>query len=172
MREFFTMYLNNNADKKWYVVYTRPRWEKKAATYHAAAGIECYCPLNKVSKQWTDRKKVVLEPLFKSYLFVKVDKDKMWQVTAIPGVLNYVYWLGKPATVPEREIEAIRLFLADHQQVFIEQKHIKPGDTIRINSAPFYDIEGRVIAIKGNRVQVQIPSLNIALFAFEYENID
>lgn len=166
------MYLNNNAGKKWYVVYTRPRWEKKTAANLAAAHIECYCPLNKVSKQWTDRKKIVLEPLFKSYVFVKVDKDQMWQVADIPGVLNYVYWLGKPATIPEREIEAIRLFMADHQQVFIQQKHIKPGDTIRINAAPFYDIEGHVIGLKGNRVQVQIPSLNIALFAFELEKTD
>ncbi|MEO6221006.1 MAG: transcription termination/antitermination NusG family protein, partial [Ginsengibacter sp.] len=53
------------SEKTWYVVYTRPRWEKKIAENLLRLGIEHYCPLNKVTRQWSDRKKKVLEPLFK-----------------------------------------------------------------------------------------------------------
>ncbi|HMJ47328.1 MAG TPA: transcription termination/antitermination NusG family protein, partial [Ferruginibacter sp.] len=59
----------DNMNKKWYVVYTRPRWEKKVAATLDERGVENYCPLNRVNRQWSDRKKVVLEPLFKGYVF-------------------------------------------------------------------------------------------------------
>ena len=61
-----------NEDKNWYAVYTKPRWEKKVAGLLERKGIESYCPLNKVQRQWSDRKKIVMEPLFQSYVFVHV----------------------------------------------------------------------------------------------------
>src|ERR1700688_1588847 len=118
------MDLNKHDGKKWYVVYTKPRWEKKTEGYLLKENIECYCPLNKVTRKWSDRKKTILEPLFKSYVFVKVDDNQKWHVVDIPGVLNYVYWLGKPALIPEREIEAIRNFLQEYDQVFIRKNNI------------------------------------------------
>jgi transcription antitermination factor NusG len=165
------MYLNKHDGKKWHVVYTKPRWEKKTEGYLLKANIECYCPLNKVTRKWSDRKKIVLEPLFKSYVFVKVDDNQKWRVVDIPGVLNYVYWLGKPALIPEREIEAIRNFLQEYDQVFIRKNNLRAGDHVRVNSGAFADIEGEVISLKGKHVQVQVPSLN-ALFAFDYSDVD
>src|SRR3954452_20511264 len=97
----------------WFAVVTRPRWEKKIAKRLEEKGIEYYCPLNKVVKQWSDRKKVVLEPLFKSYVFIKVAEEKKWDIKKIPGILNYVYWLGKPAQIREEEIITIKKFLSE-----------------------------------------------------------
>src|SRR6187402_1930352 len=102
-----------NDEKKWYVVYTRPRWEKKVAYLLLAKGIEHYCPLNRVMKQWSDRKKVVLEPLFKGYIFVKLEEALKWDIKALDGIINFVYWLGKPALVKEDEINTIRKFLQE-----------------------------------------------------------
>ncbi len=70
--------LQNNYS--WFAFYTKPRWEKKVAGLLSARGIINYCPLNKVVRQWSDRKKVVLEPVFKSYVFVKIEDDKKWEV--------------------------------------------------------------------------------------------
>jgi len=78
----------------WFAVYTRPRWEKKVVKLLNEKGIENYCPLNKVVKQWSDRKKVVLEPIFKSYIFVRVTEEDKWDLKKINGILNFVYWLG------------------------------------------------------------------------------
>ena len=103
-------------------MYTRPRWEKKVATLLLAAGIENYCPINKVTRQWSDRKKVVHEPVFKGYVFVKVEETKKWDVKKIPGILNFVYWLGKPAKIREEEIDTIRRFLNEFSDVAVEQK--------------------------------------------------
>ena len=59
-------------EKKWFVVYTKSRCEKKVADLLTKKGIENYCPLNRVQKQWSDRKKIILAPLFTSYVFVRI----------------------------------------------------------------------------------------------------
>jgi len=63
--------------KKWYAVYTRPRWEKKVSELVTKKKLTTYCPLNRVVKQWSDRKKVIFEPLFTSYVFVNAQKENM-----------------------------------------------------------------------------------------------
>jgi transcription antitermination factor NusG len=80
-------------------------------------GIESYCPLNKVRRQWSDRIKVVEEPLFKSYVFVRVSEESRTDVRMTDGVINFVYWDGKPALIKDREIQAIKLFLDEHEHV-------------------------------------------------------
>ena len=87
-------------EKKWYAVYTKPRWEKKIDSVLARKGIESWCPLQKVQRQWSDRKKTIEEPLFKSYVFVHVDEQERVKVLMTDGVLNYVFYLGKPAAIP------------------------------------------------------------------------
>jgi transcription antitermination factor NusG len=62
---------------KWYAIYTRPRWEKKVNFLLQGKGIESYCPLNKVRRKWSDRIKTIEEPLFKSYVFVKIDESSI-----------------------------------------------------------------------------------------------
>ena len=93
---------------QWYAVYTRPRWEKKVAAVLTEKNIINYCPLNKVEHQWRDRKKIVLEPLFTSYVFIRVSAKEHVEVLQTDGVLHYVNWLGKPAVIRDHEIEIIK----------------------------------------------------------------
>ena len=97
--------------KNWYAVYTKPRWEKKVNSLLLAAGFESYCPMTKTKKQWSDRTVLVEEPLFKSYVFVNVDEKDMGRVRMVNGVLNFVYWLRRPAIVNNRDMDIIRRFL-------------------------------------------------------------
>src|ERR1700690_1183255 len=108
----------------WYAVYTRPRWEKKVAERLVEEGIEHYCPLNKVVRQWSDRKKTVLEPIFKGYVFIRTPDEQKWGVRKIPGHLNFVYWLGKPAQIKEQEIITIKKFLNEFDNVIVEKKGV------------------------------------------------
>ena len=82
-----------SGEKKWYAVYTKPRWEKKVFERLQNEQMEAYCPQNRVRKQWSDRIKWVEEPLFKSYVFVKVAEEEMTRVRMVNGVVNFVYWL-------------------------------------------------------------------------------
>jgi transcription antitermination factor NusG len=149
----------------WYVVYTKPRWEKKVAVLLTKKGIENYCPLNKVLRQWSDRKKIVEEPLFSGYVFLKTTAAEKWRIKEVDGILNYVHWLGKPAIVPETEIETIKRFLNEHQTVHISTTHFKPNDRVNILSGAFIDTQAKVIVQKGKHVILEIPSLQLTLTA-------
>ena len=159
--------------KNWYAVYTRPRWEKKVAEYLLEKGIEHYCPLNKVTRQWSDRKKVVMEPVFKGYVFVKPIEEKKWDVRKIPGILNYVYWLGKPAIIKEEEIVTIKKFLNEFHDVVVEKRELVVNSTVRITQGVLMNYEGMVIEVFGNRAVVKIDTLDIQLSAhFDKKNLE
>ncbi len=108
-------------EKKWYAVYTKSRCEKKVANQLSQKGIEYYCPLNRVQKQWSDRKKIIFEPLFNSYVFVKISSEEQLAVRQTSGILNFVYWLSKPAVIRNDEIEIIKQFLNEHSFVKLEK---------------------------------------------------
>ena len=151
---------------KWYAVYTRPRWEKKVAVLLLEKGIESYCPLNKVRRKWSDRIKTIEEPLFKSYVFVKVAEEDKTDVRMTPGVVNFVYWDGKPAIIKEREIQAIRRFLDEHQSVEVMKMDIRPEERVKVVSGPMMDQEGKVLEVRNRTVKVCIDSLGYMLIAY------
>ena len=159
--------------KTWYAVYTRPRWEKKVASMLQEKGIENYCPINKVTRQWSDRKKVVHEPVFKGYVFVKLEEDKKWQVKEVNGILNFVYFLGKPAKIRDEEIDTIRRFLNEFNDVQVESKGLVVNSEVRIKQGVMMNYHGVVIEVLGNRAVVKIDTLDIQLSAhFDKKNLE
>jgi len=159
-------------ETKWYAVYTKSRWEKKVAEQLNNLNIENYCPLNKVVRKWSDRKKVIEEPLFTSYVFVKINEKQVNSLRCVFGLVNFVYWLGKPAVIQDAEIELIKTFLKNHNDVKIEQAHLNIHDKVRVIDGPFIDMEGNVVAVKKKFVKVLIPSLRFFMTAeIEVENI-
>lgn len=152
-------------DYKWYAVYTRPRWEKRVTELLGKQGIESYCPLNKVLRQWSDRKKIILEPLFKSYTFVHIVDSDQYKVKETPGVLSFVNFLGKPAVIRLEEIELIKRFLNDYQFVRLEKYDIRVNDKVVIRSGPFVLQEGNVIEVRRKVIKVVLPSLGYRMVA-------
>jgi len=158
----------------WYAVYTKPRWEKKVAKLLDEKGIENYCPLNKVIKQWSDRKKVVLEPIFKSYVFVRVAENIKWDLKKVNGVLNFVYWLGKPAVIKDEEIIIIRKFLNEFGDVQVEDQHkLEVNAKVRVKQGVMMNYHGLLIELSGNRARVRIDSMGVSLHAqFDKKNLE
>jgi transcription antitermination factor NusG len=147
----------------WHAVYTKPRWEKKVAALLEAKGIEYYCPLNKVVKQWSDRKKTVLEPLFKSYVFIHVADEKKWEVLNINGIINYVTWLGKPAKIKETEISTIRKFLKEFSSVEVVEGPLEINSRVKVKQGALMNYHGILLQISGNRASVKIESMGLQL---------
>lgn len=161
-----------NENKKWFAVYTRPRWEKKVAEILTRKKIENYCPLNKVVRQWSDRKKVIHEPLFTSYVFVRIAQSEVGSLKEIHGVINLVYWLGRPAIIRDSEIDVIKRFLTDHVNVRLEKTSISIDDRVRVLSGPLMEMEGKVIALKSKTVKMLLPSLGYMMCAeVEIDNV-
>jgi transcription antitermination factor NusG len=160
-------------NKIWYALYTRPRWEKKVAALLTAEEMEHYCPLNKVKKQWSDRKKYVLEPLFKGYVFVRIDPKNKWLVKSIEGVLNFVHWNGEPAIIRDQEIDTIRKFLQEFEDVQVKQLNPQLNDKVKIKQGMLMDYKGILIEIKGNKARVKIDGMGLQLSAvFDLKNLE
>jgi transcription antitermination factor NusG len=152
--------------RKWLAVYTRPRWEKKVSQLLKEKGAESYCPLNKVKRKWSDRVKIVEEPLFKSYVFVKVSDEDRTTIRMTPGVINFVYWDGKPALIKEKEIANIRKFLNEYENVEVHSLNPEVDQRVKIVTGPLMDQEGKVLAVRHKTVKIAIDSLGYTLVAY------
>ncbi len=155
---------------KWFAIYTKPRWEKKVNHLLTNKGVECYCPLNKVKRKWSDRTKTIEEPLFKSYVFVKVTEEERSKVRITNGVVNFVYWNGKPAIVREKEIQAIKLFLDEHENVQVRPMDLTVQQRVLITSGTFMDRTATVLDVRKKEIKVSIDSLGYELIAIVDKN--
>jgi len=166
-------YVMTDNNEQWFALHTKPRWEKKVAKLLDEQGIENYCPINKVTRQWSDRKKVVLEPVFKSYVFVKIGTLQKWELKKINGVLNFVYWLGKPAPIRDEEILTIRKFLNEFQDVEITKLSLEVNSQVRIKNGVLMNYQGILVELIGSRAKVRIESMGLQLSAqFDKSNLE
>ena len=147
----------------WYVLYTKPKNEKKVAERLTAAGYNVYCPLHKVKRQWSDRIKTVEEPLFRSYVFIQIEDAKRDEVFAYHGTVRYLFWLRRPAVVRQSEIATIQKCLGEQDHEHIDVSQIMPGDYLRITSGQFSGEEAILLDRTNSRVIVQLKELGIQL---------
>ncbi len=148
----------------WFVLYTRPRYEQKVNDELLAMGLETYLPVQKTLKQWSDRKKWIIQPLFKSYCFVRIIPEFYMHPLKVKGVVRYVYLEGRPALVRDSEIETIRMVCNSEFPVEVVERNFMAGEKISINSGPLCGLEGEYIKDSGkHKVLVRIDSINHAL---------
>ena len=147
---------------RWFVLKTKPHYEISAANTLEKMGIRSYCPVYKQIKQYSDRKKKIETPLLRSYLLVKIlDKDR-YRVFDVPGIIRYVFWSGKPATVREKEIELMEKNLSGiYDEISIS--NIKKGETFTISEGPFKGVSSKVVKLFKNSVKLELPGLGILL---------
>lgn len=146
----------------WYVIYTKPRNEKKVAEKLQQIGITVYCPMVMMVKQWSDRKKKVQVPLFNSYVFVQLAEKERDLVFGVSGVVRYLFWLGKPAVVRDEEITALEEGLKETIASY-EVRDIKVGDVLPIPSGPFQGKEGVIKHINKNSLQLILSELGVLI---------
>ena len=147
---------------EWFALYTKPRNEKRVAENLAALGIEAYCPLVTTIKQWSDRKKKVESPLIPSYVFVKIEESNRKDVFQVAGVVQYVFWLGKPAIIKPQEIEVLKTQLA-MPVVKVDIETWTPNSQIQINEGLFKNQIAVVDKVSTHKVTLIIKSLGIRL---------
>jgi len=146
----------------WYVVYTKPKWEKKVAEKLNQTGIDCYCPVITQIKQWSDRKKKVEVPLFNSYVFVRISDSNRSSVFQIAGVIRYLFWLGKPAIVKDEEIEIIKKSIS-RIDIDLLVLPYKKGDRIKLESGIFSNQDAMVKEISNTHYILVLESLGCVL---------
>ena len=146
--------------RSWFVLYTKARYEFKVAQGIAALGLEVYCPMVTELKHYSDRKKKVQRPLLPSYVLVKLTEKERPSVFEVPGVVRYVFWLGKPAVVREEEVTALKNNINGvYERISIT--HLQKGDALEIPSGPFKGQQGTVITANKHKIKLALPGLGI-----------
>ena len=147
-------------EKRWYAVYTKSRNEKKAYAALIDAGIDAFLPVVKILKQWSDRKKWVEEPLFRSYLFVHITPKEYYPVLNIFGIVKYITFQGKAVEVPPGQILAIKQYI-DAEDFSVEtEKQFEVGNKVEIYRGPLMGLTGNLVRMKGNqKVRIEIESI-------------
>lgn len=137
----------------WYALYVHSRAEKKVYARLVEMKYEAYLPLVVTMKKWSDRMKKVEEPLFKSYLFVRADERKYYEVVGIPGVTKFVSFEKKPVVVPENQIIAIKKYCDDfvESESEVNENELHEGQLVRITSGPMTGLTGRLAAINNKK---------------------
>jgi transcriptional antiterminator RfaH len=144
----------------WFVVYTKPQHELKVEKKLTNLGYKVYCPKTTQVRQWSDRKKKIITPLIKSYLFIKIDSSKRDEIFQVDGVIRYLYWLGKPAMVRDCELQCIENYLSfDKAKVAVQ--YLNVGDTTIIKEGIFENEEATIIRKNNNSTTVCLQSLGL-----------
>ena len=154
--------IKRNIEKKWHVFYVQARHEKKVRDRLIEEGYEPYLPLEKILKQWSQRKKWVEEPLFRSYIFVKSAPFQIMNVLQVPGIVTYVRHAKKPAVIRQQHIDIIKKMLVTDTTFEVSSSKIELGSEIEIQTGPFIGMKGHVQEIRGAK------KLLVSLESIEY----
>jgi transcriptional antiterminator RfaH len=136
---------------KWYPVYTHPRAEKKACQALINKGVETYLPLHRQLKQWSDRKRWVEEPFIKSYLFVYIKEQQQTEVLMTKGVSRFIYFSGKIASMPQRQIDDLKLVMASPFELEITEENLQPGEKVVIKGGPLKGFMGEIVSYRSQK---------------------
>jgi transcription antitermination factor NusG len=139
----------------WYAVHTRARHEKMVAERLREQGMTTFLPLVTEVHSWTDRKKKVELPLFSCYVFVNMvpgGKERL-RVCSTDGVLQIVGTRGQGLPIPDEQIDAVRLILAE-QLPWSSHPFLKIGQRVRIRGGAMDGVEGILLARNGDRTLV------------------
>lgn len=156
--------IKRNIEKKWHVFYVQARHEKKVHERLLEENFDSFLPLEKKLKQWSQRKKWVEEPLFKSYIFVRIGAHQIMNVLQVPGVVTYVRFAGNPATIRQQHIDFIKKLLISKTTFELSEKKYEAGAEIEIQTGPFRGFKGKIREVRGSKkLVVDIDSIDFSI---------
>jgi transcription antitermination factor NusG len=162
------MIIDPTDNKKWHVIKTRSRAEKKVHADFKAQEIESFLPLQKKLRQWKDRKKWVEMPVISGYCFVHINRKDYEKVLRTNNVVGYIKFEGKPACIPDEQIEYLKKMLGQSEfEIEVSHENFEPGKQVEIIDGPLVGIRGELLSCRGkNRFLLRIHQIN-AVYSVE-----
>ncbi len=146
-----------NKSPLWFAVSTRSRFEKKVLKALEEKGIDAWLPLQKKMKQWSDRRKIVEEPLLRCYIFVRITADEYLNVLNTKGVVRFITFSGKAVPIPEEQISTLKKLVATKVEMDVTQEKLEVGDKVRVATGPLFGLTGHLVDYRGRqKVMMQI----------------
>lgn len=154
-------------NRNWYAVYTKPQSERKVVALLSKKRIENFCPHKRMLLGQGSKRKLVYEPLFPSFVFVLITEIQMFEVRKTNDVINFVYWLGRPAVIKTEEIENIARFNGLYYNIQAEKSPVNALGLVKIIQEPGISdaAPGVLAAPTTTRVKLTLPSLGYTLYA-------
>ena len=152
-------------EKKWYALYVKNNGEKKVSALLTKRKIQNYCPLNSQVHYVGEKKKITFEPLFKNIVFVEATNEDLFKIQQIDGVLSILYWLNQPAVIKRDEINIIKHFVDNCDNIKLDKCMIMPHSKIKINGGSASIVENELVAVKGDKTSALLPSLGYIITA-------
>ena len=158
-------------ESRWFAAYTSPRHEKHVSQQMRRRGIQNFLPLYKSVRRWKDRRKELELPIFPGYLFVRFAPRERLNVLQSPGVVHLVSFQGRPAPLPDAEIEILQRQLSQNAG-FQPHPFLTVGRRVRVHSGPMAGVEGILVRKKDRfRVVVSIQLIRQSV-AMEIDQLD
>jgi transcription antitermination factor NusG len=158
------MGLEIKQEPRWFAAYTKPRNEKKVYDRLSNSGIDAFLPLQKRLKQWSDRKKLVEEPLFRSYIFVRISAKDYYKVLNTQGIVRYITFEGKAVPIPDRQIDQIKQLLEQDLELEAVEERIEPGSIVEVRFGSLMGLLGELIDHQGKKkVVIRIDHISHSL---------
>jgi transcription antitermination factor NusG len=157
----------------WFALYTRPRHEKKVYELLIEKGVDAFLPTVEKVRQWKDRRKKVEMPLFNSYVFVRIDLKDRYYSLQTHGVVRLVAFGGKPAMIPNWQIEQLQQVIK-HPETLELENYLREGDWVEVTAGPFSGVKGRLKEVRGQtRLVINIDGIyQSASFVIEKDLVE
>ena len=160
-------------DAAWFAVQTRSRSEKKVAAQFATKGIEAFLPLLSEVHRWSDRRKLVHQPLFPSYVFVHINPSPEWRlpVLSTAGVCGFVGDRGAGLPIPEKQIMDVKTVVTNPLP-FSPLPYLRVGQRVRVRGGCLDGIEGTLVSRSADHTLVVSVELLRRAVAVRIEGYD
>ena len=146
----------------WYVLYTKPRSEKKVEEQLLSLGINAYCPTRSEFKMWSDRKKKIYKPVLPSIVLVNIDDKDINRVFESHLVVRYMFWMGRRAVVRQSEIDILKKYLdGNYNLISSNYSSVNVGDDFKLPS--FNNEKGIVSRISKNNIWIYLKSIGYSV---------
>jgi transcription antitermination factor NusG len=160
------------ASESWFAVQVLPHHEFKVARVLEYKGYQHFVPTYASQRRWSDRIKIINQPLFAGYVFCRISKASIAPVGTTPGVVRIVGFNGKPLPIPDEEIQAVQKIIESRMSVHPYSLQIKIGQRVEVTTGPLAGITGTLVSIKNRNslvisVDAVMKAISVDAGAFE-----
>ncbi|OFX86568.1 MAG: hypothetical protein A2W99_15640 [Bacteroidetes bacterium GWF2_33_16] len=147
------------SDRKCYVFYTYPKFERKVHECLLKDGFDSFLPMHWIVRQWSDRKKKLLVPMFPNYIFANIEYSHIWEILKNSKVICCVKFNNQPSFLKQKEIDNI-VKIINNDYLFEISCNLSIGDSVIINGGALTGMKGVLVEERGKkRFALRIESL-------------
>ena len=151
--------------KKWYMLYTKPKLERKVASFLDKNGVESFCPLTRKQEQKFRRSRFIDEPIFDCRIFARLGERDFEILKKISNIAGILFWRNEFAIIQDDEVEAMKDFCRHYENIKLEKTAVDIGVPLTFVDDHQYSIDGNTVVIKQLAVKLTLPSVGFIMTA-------